>query len=62
MELLDDRLAKGGLFVFDEWNDKRWPGETVAVREFMENNSSRYEMIHIKNTRQPSLALRKIVC
>lgn len=55
-----ERLSKGGIFVFDEWNYQAWPGETLAVREFMEQHSDSYQMESVKGTRQPSLILRKI--
>ena len=60
LQSLHERLSKGGLFVFDEWNDSRWPGESVAANAFMKSHSDDYEMVHVQNTRQPSMALRKI--
>ncbi len=56
---LHGRLSLGGLFVFDEWNDERWPGETEAVRRFIAEKGDCFEMIHPRNTRQPSLVLRR---
>jgi hypothetical protein len=55
------RLMKNGIFIFDEWNHPTWPGETAAVKEFLDDKGSYYEILHIRNTRQPTLALRKIV-
>jgi hypothetical protein len=55
-----ERMAKGGVFVFDEWNYPAWPGEGLAVREFMERHGEAYDMVHVPKTRQPSLVLRKI--
>jgi len=60
IESLHERLSKGGLFVFDEWNYKIYPGEGLAVNEFLKNHSSQYEMQHVNHTRQPSLVLKKI--
>ncbi len=57
---LHERLAKGGLFVFDEWNYSNWPGEGMAANDFMKNHSDYYEMLHVRNARQPSMAFRKI--
>ena len=57
---LHDRLAKGGLFVFDQWNDARWPGEGLAANEFMREHSDHYEPIGVRCARQPTLALKKI--
>jgi hypothetical protein len=55
-----DRLAKGGVFVLDEWNYPNWPGEGTAVREFMADYGDQYEMEHVPHTRSPTLILRKI--
>ncbi len=60
LEELDSRLAPGGVFVFDEWNYERYPGETLAVREFMERVGGRYRPENVRNARQPSLVLRKL--
>ena len=57
---LHPRLAKGGLFVMDEWNYSKWPGETVAVREFLAAQGDAYELRHVRNSRQPSMVLKKI--
>jgi len=56
---LHDRLSRGGVFVLDEWNHPSYPGETVAVREFVDAHPGQYEMEHVARTRQPSLVLRK---
>ena len=60
METVDERVSKGGLVVFDQWNDIRWPGETLAVNEFMNQYGEKYDMLHVPNTSQPTLALKKI--
>jgi len=60
LDQLHPRLAIGGLIVFDQWNYEKWPGESVAVREFLEREDVSYEMLSVRNARQPSLALRKI--
>ncbi len=54
------RLARDGVFVFDEWNTESWPGEGLAVREFMEKHGTDYAMETVPGTRQPSLILRKL--
>jgi hypothetical protein len=60
LDSLHPRLSKGGLIVMDEWNFEKWPGEAVAVREFMAAHGDGYEMLHVRNARQPSLALKKV--
>jgi hypothetical protein len=53
------RLSDGGLFVFDQWNTEKWPGETVAVREFLDRHGHDYEQKAISGARHPTLALKK---
>lgn len=61
LDMVHERLAKGGIFVLDEYNDEKYPGETVAVREFLKVHGDKYGMEHVVGTRQPSLVLRKLV-
>ncbi|MGD9886062.1 MAG: TylF/MycF/NovP-related O-methyltransferase [Reyranella sp.] len=35
LEALWDRVARGGLVIFDEYAIADWPGETAAVDEFL---------------------------
>lgn len=35
LDAMDERLVSGSVLVFDELNDARYPGETVAVREWL---------------------------
>ncbi len=60
LDQMHSRLSIGGCFVLDEWNYTTWPGETVAVREFLETKENSYSMENINNARQPSLLLRKL--
>lgn len=34
LEGLYDRLVPGGVIVFDEWECEKWPGGTLAIKEF----------------------------
>lgn len=61
LDSLHSRLSKGGMIVMDDWNYDKWPGEAIAVREFMDTHGGAYEMLHVRNTRQPSLVLKKLV-
>lgn len=54
-------LSVGGLMVFDQWNMKEFPGEGIAVNKFLESISGAFEMIKPPNTRQPTLALRRVM-
>ena len=60
LDCLHDRLSKGGLFVFDEWNHEHFHGEGLAVREFLKEHGSKYKMHHVKHARQPNMVLEKI--
>jgi hypothetical protein len=59
LEQMDERLAKGGVFVLDEYNDESYPGETMAVREFLASTKNTYSMEYLPHARQPNLVLRK---
>jgi hypothetical protein len=54
------RLSKGGVFVFDEWNHPTYPGEGLAINDFLHRHGDKYEVSHVANTRQPSMFIKKI--
>jgi SAM-dependent methyltransferase len=54
-------LSIGGLMVFDQWNMEEFPGEGIAVNEFMAVVTGTFEMIKPLHTRQPTLALRRVL-
>lgn len=37
LESLYPQVVSGGIIMFDEYNDKRWPGATKAIDEFFED-------------------------
>lgn len=59
LECLWEMLSIGGLFVFDEWNMRRFPGESNAVNNFFKSRSD-YEMQQPILTDAPSLIVKKI--
>ena len=59
MQHMWGQLSIGGIMVFDQWNTLEFPGEGIAVNEFLESIPASFEMIKPQNTRQPSLALRR---
>jgi hypothetical protein len=59
LDLSHPRLSIGGVFVLDEWNYGNFPGESLAVRSFLERHGDAYSMEHVPRARQPSLVLRK---
>jgi len=60
LEAIHPRLSVGGMIAFDQWNEEEYPGETVAVREFLEVFGDQYETVALRHTRRPSLLLRKL--
>jgi hypothetical protein len=56
IELLWDRLLKGGIMAFDEYNIQNWPGETAAVVETL---GDKHRLNTINFTRQPTAYLVK---
>jgi hypothetical protein len=61
LNLLHPRLCQGGVFVFDEWNREDYPGEGVAVNQFLDQHKKEYEVNGLLGTRQPTLVVRKLM-
>ena len=40
---LYDKVAPGGVIMFDEYNDNRWPGATKAIDEFFRDKRSGFK-------------------
>jgi hypothetical protein len=59
LDLIDKSLSVGGVIAFDEACTKRWPGETIAMKEFLAKTSSQYETINNDFSKQPTLALKR---
>ena len=59
LDLLADKVVKGGIIMFDEWNFPDFEGETRAVNEFLKRNKKFKKIIPIEID-QPSLILKKI--
>lgn len=60
LELLEDTISVGGLIVFDEAGTQEWPGETIAMKEYLRNTIHRFEMLSNPMSRQPTIALHRI--
>ena len=37
-----------------------WPGETIAMKEFLNQSSHKFEMINNDLSRQPTVALKRV--
>lgn len=57
LEFLARRLSIGGIIVFDEAISQIWPGETVAMIEFLEQTGVSYRMEANTLGRQPVMFL-----
>lgn len=58
LKFLSSRIAKGGIIVFDEAILLQWPGETIAMREFLEESGSgRFRLVANTIGRQPTVCL-----
>jgi len=60
LRLLEESLSLGGLIIFDEAGTKEWPGETLAMKEYLKNTNHNFEMLSNPFGRQPTIALRRI--
>lgn len=58
LNFLSRRLAIGGIIAFDEGISSLWPGETIAMLEFLNSNSStKFKMETNSLSRQPTVLL-----
>ena len=57
---ISNSFVENNLQLMMKWNYDKWPGEALAVREFMGVHGDAYDMIQVRNARQPSLVLKKV--
>ena len=60
LNLIDCSISVGGLVIFDEAGTEDWPGETVAMKEFLKSTSHKFEMLSNPISRQPTIALKRV--
>ena len=60
LDLIEDSLSVGGAIVFDEALTAEWPGETLAMKEYIMHSKRKFRMITNTLSRQPTLALIRI--
>ena len=58
LEGLYDQLVPGGVIVFDEWDCAKWPGATLAIKEFFSNLPE--EVQHTSDRKDPANYVRKL--
>jgi len=50
LKLFFDQVSSGGIVAFDEYNEVKWPGATLAVNEFLNSMGySRTDLIQFQN-------------
>jgi hypothetical protein len=57
LDFLAKRLSIGGVIVFDEAMSSIWPGETVALLEYLSKSNFKFEMRSNQLGRQPVMCL-----
>jgi len=58
--MIESSLSVGGIIVFDEACTREWPGETLAMKEYLNITKHHYEAVNNNFSKQPTLALRRI--
>lgn len=59
LSLIEDCISVGGVIVFDEACTPEWPGETFAMKQYLQTTRHNFEMIGNHFSRQPTVALRR---
>lgn len=60
LKLIENSISVGGIIVFDEAGLPEWPGETIAMKEFLDETTHTFEMISNNLSRQPTIALKRL--
>jgi hypothetical protein len=61
LDILNNKLSKGGIIAFDEGNRGVNKGERKALNEFHKKNKKKYRKIFLKKGYQPDVVLEKII-
>lgn len=59
LELIEDCICVGGVIVFDEACTEEWPGETRALKEFLQTTEHEFQVLSNQLSRQPTVALKR---
>jgi len=57
LQLIDESLSVGGIVVFDEALTTEWPGETLAMKEYLRNTGKKFRTLSNTLSKQPTLAI-----
>jgi|TARA_B100001093_G_scaffold520510_1_gene617185 hypothetical protein len=59
LDELHSKISKGGYIVFDEGNQRRGTGESLAMENFYSKNKNKFKKIYLKEGYQPDVILQK---
>lgn len=60
LSFLATSISVGGIIVFDEACMRNWPGETLAMKEFLNASKNNFKMLSNPISLQPTVALKRI--
>lgn len=60
LNMIDNSISVGGIIVFDEACTSDWPGETLAMKEYLSSSKHNFEMLSNPISRQPTVAIRRL--
>jgi len=60
LNFLNTSISVGGVIVFDEACDPDWPGETIAMKEFLNITKHKFEMLSNPISLQPTVAIIRV--
>ena len=60
LNMIDHCISVGGIIVFDEACTPDWPGETLAMKEYLSSSKHNFEMLSNPISRQPTVAIRRV--
>lgn len=60
LDFIGSCVSVGGIIVFDEACRPEWPGETLAMKEFLAKSKYNFEMLSNPISQQPTVALKRI--
>ena len=59
LDFIGTCVSVGGIIVFDEACRPEWPGETLAMKEFLAKSKYNFEMLSNPISQQPTVALKE---
>ena len=60
LKMMDRSISVGGIIVFDEACTPSWPGETLAMKEYLSSSEHKFEMLSNPIGRQPTVAIKLV--